>query len=244
VRPALLVVGAIALAPAVSIPRAQDGAASAPASRPTRISDLPTAERRLQHLEAEIAALRDLERAFQAGDSGDLARVEAALTPPPPDADARTRELRDRMSLLEDEFAVAHVEREKAAAAAEIRNRELVRVGPPIPSGPFPHPLAEPDDLRLGGVLFQRGEASEAASVLALADGAEARWLEARALDAADRVEEALAAYARAATAAKGDARLTETVARSRAALEWKARLGRPEDLGARLRGASAEESR
>ena len=235
-RSPLLILGACALAPALAASRGDDHAESRPASHPTRIGNLADAERRLQHLIAEIAALRDLERAFQAGDSRDLARVEAALAAPPPDADVRTRAIRDRLSSLEDEFAAAHVEREKASAAAEIRNREQIRVGPPIPPGPYPHPLAEPDDLRLGGMLFRRGDPAGAAGVLVHADGAEARWLEARALDAADRVEEAIAAYARAASAAQGDARLLEAVTRDRAALEWKAKLGRPEDLGAPLR--------
>ena len=240
---AALALLAFLVAPFVAASRGDGGASSRPAQAgdaASRPASAPAggAAARLADANREIAALREMQRSLERGDpvNVDALRKHLPSSVEGAEAERKTKAVRRRLEELENDWASARVARDHAVTSAQQRVLARQRVGPPIPEEPFPLPLAEPDELRLGKLLLERGEYERAAGVLSRATGAEARYFEARALDGANRVDEALSAYKQAVEAAKGDDRLLSTLERAKRALDWKIQFGRPEDLGAPLK--------
>lgn len=240
-----LVLTAFAVAPLVAAVHTSDdggaaAAASRPASAPAPAKPGPSAEERRAQLALEISRLGEMRRALEQGDAVDLEELPRAAPTTAVEADRKTKTIRRRLEELENEWASAREARDRAVAAAQIRILQMTRVGPPLPAEPLPHPLAEPDALRLGRLMLERGEFEKAAATLARASGAEARFLEARALDSANHVDEARAGYVRALEAALGDPALVATIERAQRDLGWKIEFGVPEELGATVRANAA----
>lgn len=224
-RGAWLTPGLLAFA---ALPQGSAGAASRPA------------EARMADADRRIRALQETARKLASQEEVDLAPLVAEFAPPPADADRRTRALREEVTALEDRWLLAREER--AEREEKARARAAAKHGTPESAPATRHPLAVPDPLRAGAVLLRGGFHERALEALAKAEGAEARYLEARALDALDRVDEAAKAYAKAKELAQGDARLLASIERGRKALEWKTRFGRPEDLTEPIRRSAFSE--
>lgn len=234
---------AAVVAPVLSPPRVQDSAASRPAesrpaSSPANATILPTEtlEQKLTTIDRRVRALRSLSDRMELGESASIELLASEAGVAPADAADRTRRTRDELAEREEAWIVARAERERIFA--EATKQEIIKtvVGPPIPNGPLPHPLATPNDMGLGIVMFRRGEFAKAAKAFGRVTGARARFFEARAFDAADLVSEALDAYDTAAGQAINEPELLASIHRSRSGLQWKTTLGKPEDLSAPLR--------
>jgi len=201
--------------------------------------EIVTGDARLDAVLRKIEELRALERKLESGERVSLDTLEKNHKKPPIDAEVRTRRTHEDVVKKEEQWAQAREERESALSAAYVKAAQEMRVGPLVPDGPLPHPLAKRNEFGLGLVLFQRGKFAEAAERFALCEGARARYFEARALDASDQVFEAMEAYKKAAKEAAGDEALLASIERARKALDWKTKLGKPEDLTAALRPAN-----
>jgi tetratricopeptide (TPR) repeat protein len=218
--------------------------ASQPASRPARASETtqttqPTQDERTVAMEARLRELDELARKLASSEPVDLAKLEEEFPAPPRDVEKRTREARERVTALEESWLSAHETRVAAVERARIA-LATPKVDPTkTESAPAPHPLADADLLRGATALFLAGAFDRAAERLAAAEGAEARYLEGRAFDALDRVEDAYKSYKLAKDQAKSDPRLLAAIERAHKALEWKTKFGRPEDLIEPIRNSS-----
>lgn len=197
----------------------------------------PDAERRIEELRVKIESMHEMAARLQRNEAVSTDDLEAAFPAPPADAERRTRDLREDVLTLEEAWIAARAARTLTVDRVEIE-RGLAPPETPDLEAPSPHPLAGTQALPLARIRFRRGRYERALEILAAEPGAEARYLEARCLDALDMVPEALAAYKKAREAASGDAALLATVERAAAALDWKIRFGRPEQLLAPLRNS------
>jgi tetratricopeptide (TPR) repeat protein len=210
-------------------------AASALAPAPRRDGGLysetrPSQDPRLLEAQARLDKIRGVAAKLQASEPVALDALEAEFPLPGRDADQRTRDLRDEVLTLEEEWVAA-----RAARAIAIDNfaseRALPDLGFPEEGAPTPHSLAQTQAVPLAIVRMRRGRYEKALETLRTAEGAEARYLEARCLDALDRVDDALPLYKKARELAAGDAALTSSIERASRALDWKIKFGRPDDI-------------
>ncbi len=221
-----------------------DAPVSSPVAAPRAAAQEPqTLDARLRAIDARLVELRAIAVRIEAGEEIDLRAALSDLGDPPVDADQRTRRLREEVSRREEDWTLARAAREKALSEARTVMASQTRIGPRVPSGPFSHPLAVPDDFRIGLVHFRTRDYERSAAHLARVSGAEARYFEGRAHDALDHIEEALRLYGEAKAQAAGNTRLLGLIERSKAGCEWKAKFGRPEDLGVALRPKPSEEA-
>jgi tetratricopeptide (TPR) repeat protein len=188
-----------------------------------------TRDPRVREAQGKIARIQSLAEKLQKKQTVDLQSLESEFATPPADAERTTRELRDEVLGLEEQWIAAQAARSQAvekARSARGMEPEIVTVAEETP-----HPQAPAPGLELGMLYFRRKNFARAEAVLAGVAGSEALYFRARSLDSLNRVDEALAAYKKCKDDSPNDRRFLAAVERANRGLEWKAQFGKVEQF-------------
>lgn len=197
---------------------------------------------RMEGVESRRAMLLSAQEVIFSGNVIEGNILEEIFSMPPYGADLQTQKVRDEILTLEENWIKSREETRDAIVATQ---RKLAQEqGKQIQEsfGPKAHPLAVPDPIRLALVHLQKREYSRALEYLETASGADARFLEACALDGLNRMDEAMAMFQRSANEASKDPRLLSSTTRAKKFAEWQTQFGRPEDVTLPLRRSPVSE--